>query len=291
MKSIRVLLFLVLISCLSIGPILAQDSSDHEVFDVVSLKKGGIIKGTILSFNEQTGIVVIEDTEGRKYTLGREEYDYIEENKVFPVKVKKERIIHERKTNQFEVSIGVETGLLNLNQSLVKDDYFLDVQSNYSNIPLSLSVNAGKYLHDRLYVGLASDIGVASYATSSFNIGGRVVSIQPSKSRNTAVYFPAEVFFSLMEFPANFDVLDTAEFNQSGMIQGEDIEVEAKTTSIGISVGAGLSFAMRNNKSFGIEASIFTHLGVNNEILSPLPQDPNTSFTINGFRIGLLYNL
>jgi opacity protein-like surface antigen len=271
----------------------AQDTTQTEIYDIVNLKKGGIIKGTILSFNEQTGIVVIEDTDGRKYTLGREEYDYIEENVEFAKKKKKDRVIHPRKTEEFEFSVGLEAGYANLQSDTKTDENFVGKFRDYSNIPSVLNINAGKYVNERLYVGLASDINIASYATSGFNLGVRALSLNPTTKRNAAFYFPAEIYYSTMEFPADFEGIDST-VNYPGFgteIYSSDRDVDIKMNSIGLSVGAGVNWAMRNKRSVGFEVTVFTHTSVNTEILTPLDHQPDYNFTLNGFRFALYYNL
>jgi hypothetical protein len=61
--------------------------------------------------------------------------------------------------------------------------------------------------------------------------------------------------------------------------------------SIGLSVGAGVNWAMRNKRSVGFEVTVFTHTSVNTEILTPLDHQPDYNFTLNGFRFALYYNL
>ncbi len=272
----------------------AQDTTRTEIYDIVNLKKGGIIKGTILSFNEQTGVVVIEDTDGRKYTLGREEYDFIEENVEFgKKKIKKERVLHARKTEEYQVSVGLEAGFANLQSNTTTDDNYVGEFQDYSHLPTVLNINVGKYLNERLFVGLASDINIASYSTSGFNLGVRAMSINPSTKRNMSFYFPGEIYYSTREFPANFTAIDSTAPDPWGgfYIYDSDREVNIRMNSVGISVGAGISWAMRNRRSMGIEATVFTHTSVRTKIVTALDPLPNYNFTLNGWKLALYYNL
>ena len=61
------LLFFVLFSALISHNAFAQDSTRYEVFDVVYLTDGTVLRGQILSYDAQGGGLSFRDTQNRVY--------------------------------------------------------------------------------------------------------------------------------------------------------------------------------------------------------------------------------
>lgn len=268
----------------------AQDTTNTEVHDVIYLTKGGLIKGKLLSLNPETGVVIFEDLYRRKYTLGREEYDHIVEDKVFPVKQKRVVTIHEPRSSGWGFSAGIDAGLMPLKLDLEPDDYYWDAQDDYSYVPLMLNLNFGKYISNKLYVGGAIDLPISSYANRTLNFGARAVSSIPNTSSNLNVYFPAEVYFNTMEFDANYTIADTT-FADGGWSYPGWLENPIKVSSLGISLGTGVALNLKNRRSLGLELSVYKHAILSSEQVGDLLKQPNVQVGISGVRFALMYNL
>ncbi|MEO0581136.1 MAG: hypothetical protein AAF135_02830, partial [Bacteroidota bacterium] len=79
--------YLILLICfvlLSYPLMHAQDQP--ETYDRIVLKKGGILRGEILSFDEEDGDITFKDEYGRMYSLSREDYKYFEEDQPYKKK-------------------------------------------------------------------------------------------------------------------------------------------------------------------------------------------------------------
>lgn len=93
------LFVLALFSLLISTSVLSQDSTRYEVYDVVYLTDGRVLKGQILSYDSQLGGISFRDSYNRVYNFSREEYKYFLEKQNFPVNNKKSKALRERKSD------------------------------------------------------------------------------------------------------------------------------------------------------------------------------------------------
>ena len=169
-------LFSLLVFILFSPALFAQPTGSVQSYDLIYMKDGrGILKGEILVFDEEDGHIVFLDTEGRKYTIARYEYDYFIEDKVFVTNQADTVVINERKSDGAEISLGLVAGYINLNQTLTPDDFYLNGTTGLAYIPLSFKLSIGKYLSRQSFVGVTADIALLGEAKTYFNGGLRYV--------------------------------------------------------------------------------------------------------------------
>lgn len=101
--------FLMMFFIFILNDVKTQDTTQYEVFDVIYLKDNRVPKGQILSYDSQLGGILFKDVFGRVYNFSRDEYKYFREKQSFPIKVKKQKGLFERKSKRISYSLGVNT--------------------------------------------------------------------------------------------------------------------------------------------------------------------------------------
>ena len=236
--------FIVIISFLS-GQ--AQtDSSEYKTYDLIYLKKGGVLKGEILSFDEEFGGIVFKDQNGRKYSLAREEYDYFIEDKAFPVK--KRRAVLPRKEKGLEISIGFSGSYSFYQQEFTPDSYYLNAQDAIYDLSFGLKLGVGTFLNDKNYIGLTTDVPFIKESRSFFSLGFRYMYRQDSKKKNAVFYVPIELKYNALSYNLDYATSDTTFFD-NGYQWPTDKTVEWSFNSISLNVGPGVSFILDNKKT------------------------------------------
>lgn len=266
------------------------DSSAYEVYDIIYLKEGGILKGNILSFDDPTGFIVFQDVYGRKYSLGREQYKYFEENKVFPVKKKRRTEILPRKENEWEINLGLSTSYLWISHDFTPDQYILNGVDNLADIPFCLKVGAMKYINRVHSVGLTSEFVLFQQNRQYFNGGLKYRFHYDKTNSNVGYYLPVELVYNTTGFKTSFQVADTV-FTDNGWTYPADKELEVNIKSIALNLGHGFAFILPNKRSVQLEFNVSRHFNLSQKITGNVQKKPESSFGLSGIRMSLLFNI
>jgi hypothetical protein len=256
------------------------------------MKDGRILKGEILSYDSQFGGISFKDAFGRMYNIGREEYDYFKENQNFPVKDKKNKTLHPRKEDGLGYNVGIGLNYLNMNQETSADDYF--VQDSYGNgdIPITLYGAVGKYFGRQHFLGLSCEYGLVSDEPGYYAFGARYVYQYDGHKGNTAFYFPIEVKYQHLNMLTSYKVNDTIWDSPSSYSYPGTVNSVASFNNLALSIGHGFGFILKQGHAINVELSYLKSFVLSIEQKDPLPgpHEPNTSFSIGAFRLGLFYS-
>jgi hypothetical protein len=286
-------LFLLLILLFALMPnfLRAQEEPQYETYDLIYMKDGrGILKGEILVFDEEDGHIVFLDTEGRKYTIARYEYDYFIEDKVVIVNEGTTLVLNPRKNNEIEVSVGLIGGYINLDQTVTPDDLYIDGNTGLGFLPVSFKLSIGKFLDRQNFVGLTADIGLLGEAKTYFNGGLRYVHQYKNYKRNVAFYLPLELQYGNLTSLVNYSTTDT-NFTDGGYSYPTYKDIEMSIQSIGLHVGQGVAFILPDKKSIKIELTIVKNFVLGYKALNTNAPTPSATFNQAGIRLGVLYSL
>lgn len=276
--------FIVLITLLSGSA--QTDSSGYETYDLIYLKKGGVLKGEILSFDEEFGGIVFKDTAGRKYSLAREEYDYFIEDKTFRIKASKP--VLPRKEEGLEFSVGFFGSFIDVQQDFTPDDFYLNAQNAISDVPVGLKLAAGKFFNGSNYLGVTTNIPFVKQSKSYFDFGFRYIYRQDTKKKNAVFYIPIELKYCAIKYDLSYSVNDTL-FTDNGFEFPSEQEIDGTFNTLSLNVGPGVSFILPNQKSINLEATFERHF-ILSQKFSSAATEPNSDFNIFGFSLVALYN-
>lgn len=284
----RLLCAFLFIASLSISQ---TDSSQFNVYDIIHLKTGVIMKGEILSLDSNSGVIIFKDLFGRKYTFGREEYQFFEENVVIPIKKKKRAAkIYERKDNAYGFNVGISVEMINLNSnSFQPDSYFLN-QRSYLGLTSNLSVSFGKYIGQQHYFGgtAAMNINTNDYKIAQF--GARYTYHYKAENKNTVFYLPVGLQYQHISTAIPFDVNDTVQVN-GGWIYPKEITIPASLSSVQLSFGQGITWYLDNLKAISLEINLEKSLFLSHKIDHVANHGtPSISFSTFTFGLGLWYH-
>ncbi|MEL6631110.1 MAG: hypothetical protein AAFQ83_06580 [Bacteroidota bacterium] len=289
--------YLILLICfVLISAPLAHAQDQPETYDRIVLKKGGILRGEILSFDEEDGDITFKDEYGRMYSLTREDYKYFEEDQPYKKK-RRERTqgqdsaqVKVRKADAWALQMGVGASYLNLAESLRADDYFLGREKVLNDLPLSLKASVGKYLNAQNYVGITVDYALLAESPSFWNTGLRYAYIFNTK-RNSSVYVPVELMLSQWITEDQYDIDDTTFVGSSGGFEYPASEqLQSKIHALMLNAGVGYSFLFADKKAFNIELTFFL-TGILNEELVDLDRVADRDVQVNGLRLSLMVDL
>lgn len=242
------------------------------------MKKGVDIKGEIQSFNEQNGLIVIKDIEGRFHTLSNEEYDSFEKGKTFEKRI---RAIRSRKEEGISFSIGLTSMLMYIDEDFSPDDTFLEAYG-VGDVPISLKVGASKYLDNQNIIGLTAELAVVTENDSYYNIGARYLYLFSPK-KNTSFYFPVEIKYARLRFKEPYYIN-----SPNPIYDTERIAVETSITASEINIGQGVSFSLKNKKSFSIELMFVNEFILSKDFQSIIKTKPENDHKVYAVKIGLL---
>jgi hypothetical protein len=284
-------LFLVMAFLSLTVSIYAQNGTTTPTYDLIYMRDGrGILKGEILVFDEQNGHIVFVDTEGRKYSIARYEYDYFIEDKVFLVDDSDTLIINPRKEHEAEICLGLVAGLINVNQSVTANANYLESNTGLTYIPLGFKISIGKYLNRQNFVGFTADIGLLGEAQTYFNSGLRYVYQYPGYKSNVAFYVPVELQYGVLNSSMNYTSTDTS-FVDGGYNYPSYKDIETVLHSVGLHVGQGVAFILPDKRSIKIELTFVKNFILNEKYLNTNGFAPSATFNQTGFRLGILYGL
>jgi len=266
-------------------------NEEYEVFDVVYTKEYGALKGEIMSFDEATGGIVFKDRKGNTYSFGREDYTHFKENQSFPVKQKKDFVLHERKNNEIAFEAGFSFAGFSLNQYFDDSGYVLD-QGNrtYSEGALMLKVAGGKFLDTKNFVGLTADYAVSSWSKNIFSFGARFKHYYDGQKKNLGLYIPIELQFTSIQGDSYISLNDTI-YTDQGWEWPTDVDIKTDFQALTLGVGHGFSMMLANKKSLAIEVSVVNFFGIKDEYengdFDPIESDD--TFDGIGFKGALLF--
>ncbi|NNJ55443.1 MAG: hypothetical protein HKP14_04905 [Bacteroidia bacterium] len=257
-----------------------QDTASSETYDIVYLKDGGVLWGEIKSFDEPSGLLVFEDRAGRVYSLGREEYKYFRENQVITKKTKRPKVIHPRKVEDFEFSLGFGWTSIE-GPSYEYSDSNSSLSSSFSYIPIVVKIAGGKHLNATHFVGGTAEFSIVSSLSNYLNAGLRYIYTFDSEKRNALLYLPIEAkYFAMKATEDVYALVETESFNMN-------------LNSLGLSLGTGVQFNRPNMRSFSLEAKVTKHFPSDLEV-SDMPTSVNYSVgeaSLFSGSLVFLYNL
>ncbi len=270
---------------LASNSVFSQDSTRYEVYDVIYLNDGRVLKGQILSYDSQLGGISFKDTFGRIYNFSRQDYKYFLEKQNFPVKSKKQKVIRERKSNGLRYSLGFNSSYFyGLEKS---DNADLNSRKDTKGTAIGVFGSIGKYFTRAHFLGLNAEIGLLTNNYQLYNLGARYNYEYDQKRNNIAKYIPIELKYQNM-FLENTGIPfteTTPNSSYSGLYYPK-----TEISSILFSVGHGFGFILKNGGSFNIELAYQRHLTLSQKFYDLKPQDEvgyDPKFQVNGFRLGL----
>lgn len=265
-----------------------QESPAYLVYDVIYMEDGKVLKGEILSFDEASGSIVFKDQEGRTYSIGREEYKYFKENQSFPLTKKKERVLKERKNNDWAFQVGLGTNLLNFQLNFDNNDYVVNKPVEFIDNLLILKAIGGKFLNEKNFVGLTFEYAVVAESDQFWSGGLRYHHYYDSQKRNIGLYIPIELQLTSIAAKNSISVDDT--------LYAEDwsewplrLEVPLEFQALTLSLGQGVSFILSNKKTLSCEVAVLTQFKMKEEYLSEVAIIPDGPFRGYGFKGSILF--
>ena len=287
--------YLILLICfVLLSYPLAHAQDQPETYDRIVLKKGGILRGEILSFDEEDGDITFKDEYGRMYSLTREDYKYFEEDQPYKKK-RRDRTqaqdsakVKVRKADAWAFQVGVGATYLNLAESLRADDYFLGREKVLNDLPVNLKASVGKYLNTQNYLGVTADYALLAESSSFWNAGLRYAYLF-NINRNSSFYIPVELMLSQWITEDQYDIDDTT-FVGTGFEYPASEQLQTKINALTLHAGVGHSFLFADKKAFNIELTFFL-TGVLNEEFVDLDRVVDRDVQVNGLRLSLLVDL
>jgi hypothetical protein len=277
-------LFLLLTS----NTVLAQDSTQYEVFDVIYLKDNRILKGQILSYDSQLGGISFKDVYGRVYNFSREEYKYFREKEHFPIKVKKQKGLYERKSKGIRYSLGLNTAYYYGLEKIETD--VLNSRKETTGIGLGVYGTVGKYFTRTHFLGATAEVGVMT-SQQYYNFGARYNFEYDLRKTNVSKYVPIELKYQNM-FLQNSG-LPYTEVTPNSSVSGFYYP-KTEFSTLFVSVGHGFGFILKQGGSFNIELAYQRHFTLSQKFYDLKPQDASgydPKFgQINGFKLGVSFS-
>jgi hypothetical protein len=290
-KFIQYAFFYIVFLCLSAYNSFGQDTIQYVKYDVIYLKDGHTLIGEILSYDPQFGGISFKDKYGRLYNLGREEYKYFEEDQTFKER-NKNKTVRPRKESGLGFNVGLGFNLINMNQNTEGDDYF--VQDSYGNadIPVTLYGSVGKYFGRKHFVGLTADIGLISQEPGYYAFGARYVLQYDRNKKNTALYLPIEIKYQHLNMETGYRVNDTIWNDPYSYSFPGNVYASTSFNNLAVTIGHGFGFILKKSHAFNVELSYTKSfiLSAERKETIPGPHEPNSQFSIGGFRMGLFYS-
>ncbi len=298
----RSLIILFIGFFISISTSFAQtDSTKNVVYDVVSLTKGGLKQGKILSHDESTGILVFKDKYGRVYTLNSNEYEYFKEDQIFidrdkrradkkkaKADKKKAKGIHPRKETEFEISVGFSQNAIFTRNKFIADELYIEGRGIRNEVPSALRVSAGKYLNRRNFFGLNSELGFLG-EINYLSVGARYSYQYDAHKGNVAMYIPIEFNYQRTGFATRYTTFD---YYSGGYTYYSSAEIPTTLNSYSIGLGHGLAFILPNKRSIGLEFLVQKSFFMNSKLV---PEEgvepPNVTFRTSTIRLSLIFNI
>lgn len=308
MKTLVTIISIVLLSTIlhaQNDTISKAENKIIEVYDVVAVYKQvtdgrgrtnsyvSEIKGEILNYDESTGVLTFKDRGGKMYSFNSSQYKYFEYDKEFTKKIKKV-VLRERKENEFEISLGLRASFINLNDNFTGDNHFISSGGGSTDLPIALTIAAGKYVNRKHYAGIIGEIPLVSYGNKYFSAGVRYAYQYDAYQKNVALYLPIELGYFKSNYDQTFQTNDTTVtvFPGGGtsMTYPSSESLNYDISAISLSIGQGFGFIMKNKHSFSLELSLVKYFPMRTRFIEA-NQLPDVNFTGSGIRFSLAYNL
>jgi hypothetical protein len=287
MIKIQTLVF-ALFLMLTSNTLFAQDTTRYEVYDVIYMKDNRILKGQILSYDSQLGGISFKDIYGRVYNFSREEYKYFREKEHFPIKVKKQKGLIERKSKGIRYSLGLNTAYFFGLEKIESDD--LNSKKETKGLGLGVYGTVGKYFTRTHFLGATAEVGVMNNQ-QYYNFGARYNFEYDNRKTNLAMYVPIELKYQSM-FLENSGIPYT-EITPNSSSSGFYYP-KTEFSTLFVSVGHGFGFMLKQGGSFNIELAYQRHFALSQKFYNLKPQDAvgyDPKFVqINGFRLGVSFS-
>ncbi len=271
--------FIMLVSTVSF----AQDSTRYEVFDVIHLKDGQILKGTILSYDSQLGGISFKDNFGRVYNFSRADYKFFQEKQSFAIKTKRKKTINERKSTGIRFALGLNSSYFYGLEKIENDN--MNSRKDTRGMGFGLSGTVGKYFTRSHFLGASAEFGAAA-SESYYNIGARYNFEYDDKKSNVAKYIPIELKYQNMMLENTG--IEYIEVTPNSYHSGYYFP-KTKFSTLYVSIGHGFGFIMKHGGSFNIELAYQRHFTLSEKFYNLKPADAvgyNPKFSVNGFRLG-----
>jgi len=283
----------ITICCFNSSASAQKDTADYIIYDVIYLKKGGTLYGEITSFDESTGGIVFKDQYGKTYSLGREDYDYFIENKLYPNKKKKraEKTIYPRKDAELAYFAGITSEFSSFKNTLTADDYYLNgLGATNTSIPIAFKFGIGKYMNRQHFVGFTAEVPLISNM-KYINAGFRYHYQYDGNKKNTAFYVPFELHYSYMKPIFIYDVADTM-FTNTGWSYPSQKEIPVTLSGLNFNFGHGFQFMLQEKKALNLELTFYKSFILSQEFTKPenAPHEPNAVISNAGFKVALLFH-
>ena len=283
MKKVK-LLVLVFFTVLISNVIFSQDTSRFEVYDVIYLTDGRVLKGQILSYDSQLGGISFRDLQNRVYNLSREEYKYFLEKQNFPIKEKKSKALRERKRDGIRYTLGMNYTYLYGLEKIQEDA--LSSRLDTRGFAIGIQGSAGKYLTLNHFIGASGEIGVLASNPKFYSAGINYKYEYDLKQSNVAKYIPIELKYQnmILENAGVPYVVETPNSYSSGYYYPK-----TEFSTLYLSIGHGFGFILKQGGSFNIELSYQRHLTLSQKFYDLKPEDADgydPKFQVNGFRLG-----
>lgn len=257
------MMFLIFI----LNDVKAQDTTQYEVFDVIYLKDNRVLKGQILSYDSQLGGISFKDVFGRVYNFSRDEYKYFREKQNFPIKIKRQRGLFERKSKGIRYSLGVNTSYFFGMEKINTDD--LNSRKTTEGLGLGVSGAVGKYFTRTHFLGASAEVGFMT-SQQYYNFGARYNFEYDLRKTNVSKYVPIELKYQNM-FLQNSG-LPYTEVTPNSSSSGFYYP-KTEFSTLFVSFGHGFGFILKQGGSFNIELAYQRHFTLSQKFYDLKPQD------------------
>jgi hypothetical protein len=283
MKQLQIL-GAVLIAMLFANTVFSQDTTKYEIYDVIYLTDGRVLKGQILSYDSQLGGISFKDIHGRVYNFSREDYKYFLEKQNFPVNNKKQKALRERKSDGIRYSLGINSAYYYGREKI--GDELLAQRKYTQGYAITAYGTIGQYFTRNHFFGGTAEIGLLTDHPKFYSFGLRYNYEYDLKQTNLAKYIPVELKYQSMILE-NSGISYTEQYSW-GSTSGYYYPKTAFTTIL-FSVGHGFGFILKQGGSFNIELAYQRHITLSQKFYDLKPQDAvgyDPKFQINAFRLG-----
>jgi hypothetical protein len=284
MNKFQTLVFALFLMLTSNG-VFAQDTTRYEVYDVIHLTDGRLLKGQILAYDAQLGGISFRDNFGRVYNFSRAEYKYFLEKQNFPIKNKKQKALRERKSTGIRYALGLNTNYYYGLEKIGIDD--LNSRRETRGAVIGVYGTVGKYFTRNHFLSAIAEVGVVTSYPRFYNFGVRYNYEYDLKQTNISKYIPIELKYQNM-------ILENSGIPYTEITPNSYIESyyypKTEFSTVLLSVGHGFGFILKQGGSFNIELAYQRHITLSQKFYDLKSQDAvgyNPKFLVNGFRLGL----
>ncbi|MFM6935743.1 MAG: hypothetical protein ACKOXP_09880 [Flavobacteriales bacterium] len=259
------------------------------IYDIVHLKTGKVLYGEIIQFDQKDGDLTFKDEYNRKYSLSRQMYDYFEEDVTYQVRVR-DTIVRPRKIDEFAFHIGLTEFAAGTDNGFVADDYYLSSSGNgyFYDLPMCVTLGAGKYINRQHYVGLKTDVKLLSGLSQFYSVGANYQFQYDGMKSNVAKYIPLRLNYGVRS-SEEWVIVPDLTMPPTANTGQEKFDVSMR--SIGFEFGHGFSFIGNNMHAWNLEFCFFKNW-VFQQSVSPVPigaAGPNFNFSQAGAKLSVSF--